>query len=84
MHGTIIPGALFAPDNTKVHDIVLMTSYYVERIDVKRNTHIQNQSITVDFIIVNNKYLHITITDYSQSKQIGLSKTKITCTGNWN
>ena len=34
MHGTIIPGALCAPDNTKVHDIVLLTSYYVERINV--------------------------------------------------
>ena len=52
MHGTIIPGALCAPGIIKVHDIVLLTSYYVERINVKRNTHIQNQSITVDFIIV--------------------------------
>ena len=33
MHGTIIPGALCAPDN-KVHDIVLLTSYYVEIINV--------------------------------------------------
>ena len=39
MHGTIIPGALCAPDNTKVHDIVLLTSYYVERINVTKHPY---------------------------------------------